>query len=69
MENVKILNFGSCNIDFVYSVEHIVRKGETITTNKLETFPTNLIGCLFNFKTEAFFGLNESDKDIPNLKF
>lgn len=36
---MKILNFGSCNIDFVYSVEHIVRKGETITTNKLETFP------------------------------
>ena len=36
---MKILNFGSCNIEFVYSVDHIVRSGETITTNKLETFP------------------------------
>ena len=38
-EKMKILNFGSCNIDIVYSVDHIVRCGETITTNKLETFP------------------------------
>ena len=36
---IKILNFGSCNIDYVYSVDHIVAIGETETTNKLETFP------------------------------
>lgn len=36
---MKILNFGSCNIDFVYSLDHIVEVGETQTTYKLETFP------------------------------
>ena len=36
---MKILNFGSCNIDYVYSLDHIVGVGETETTCKLETFP------------------------------
>ncbi len=36
---MKILNFGSCNIDYVYSLNHIVREGETETSNSLETFP------------------------------
>lgn len=36
---MKILNFGSCNIDFVYSLDHIVEPGETETTYKMETFP------------------------------
>jgi len=36
---MKILNFGSCNIDYVYSLDHIVGIGETETTYKLETFP------------------------------
>ncbi len=36
---MKILNFGSCNIDYVYSLDHIVGAGETETTYKLETFP------------------------------
>lgn len=36
---MKILNFGSCNIDYVYSIDHIVSVGETQTTSKLETFP------------------------------
>ena len=35
---MKILNFGSCNIDHVYSIDHIVTAGETETTHKLETF-------------------------------
>lgn len=35
---MKILNFGSCNIDFVYSVDHIVVPGETITTYNMELF-------------------------------
>ena len=30
---MKILNFGSCNIDYVYSVDHIVEPGETEKTN------------------------------------
>lgn len=36
---IKILNFGSCNIDYVYSLDHIVRIGETQSTHKLELFP------------------------------
>lgn len=36
---MKILNFGSCNIDYVYSLDHIVKEGETETTCNLEIFP------------------------------
>lgn len=36
---MKILNFGSCNIDLVYSVERIVAVGETVAAAKVETFP------------------------------
>ena len=36
---MKILNFGSCNIDYVYSLDHIVSPGETEATYKMETFP------------------------------
>ena len=38
-DSMKILNFGSCNIDYVYSLDHIVETGETETTYKFETFP------------------------------
>ncbi len=36
---MRILNFGSCNIDYVYSMDHIVRVGETQSTYQLEIFP------------------------------
>lgn len=36
---MKILNFGSCNIDYVYSLDHIVVPGETLTATKMEKFP------------------------------
>ena len=36
---MKILNFGSCNVDHVYSLDHIVVGGETETTEKLELCP------------------------------
>lgn len=36
---MKILNFGSCNIDRVYNVRRIVQAGETICANSLEIFP------------------------------
>ena len=36
---MKILNFGSCNIDYVYSLDHIVKVGETETTYKMNVFP------------------------------
>lgn len=35
---MKILNFGSLNIDYVYSVSHFVRAGETISSKKRELF-------------------------------
>lgn len=36
---MKILNFGSCNIDYVYSLDHIVVPGETISSHNLSIFP------------------------------
>ncbi len=36
---MKILNFGSCNIDLVYSLNHIVEPGETETVTGIDTFP------------------------------
>lgn len=35
---MKILNFGSLNIDHVYKVDHIVRPGETIGSDSLQFF-------------------------------
>jgi hypothetical protein len=35
---MSILNFGSCNIDYVYSLDHIVKDGETESTDCLEIF-------------------------------
>lgn len=36
---MKILNFGSCNIDYVYSLDHIVEIGETQKSFSVETYP------------------------------
>lgn len=36
---MKILNFGSCNIDYVYSLDHIVKNGETLSSDGLSIFP------------------------------
>ena len=38
-EKMKILNFGSLNIDYVYSVKHFVRPGETTAASGREVFP------------------------------
>lgn len=35
----KILNFGSINIDMVYSVPHFVRAGETLAAKSVQNFP------------------------------
>lgn len=37
-ENMRVLNFGSLNIDYVYSVDHFVQKGETISSSMLNVF-------------------------------
>ncbi len=36
---MKVVNFGSCNIDYVYSLNHIVLPGETEDSWALEIFP------------------------------
>lgn len=36
---MNIINFGSLNIDYVYSVDHIVREGETVETSGRALFP------------------------------
>lgn len=36
---MKILDFGSLNIDYVYDVEHIVQPGETLVAEALSKFP------------------------------
>lgn len=35
---MKILNFGSLNIDYTYQVDHFVRAGETLSSQKMEVF-------------------------------
>ncbi len=35
---MKILNLGSCNIDYVYSLEAIVREGETVRAKRMDVF-------------------------------
>ncbi|MBQ3866900.1 MAG: ribokinase [Clostridia bacterium] len=36
---MKVLNFGSCNLDLVYRVDHLTRPGETQASLSVETFP------------------------------
>lgn len=36
---MKILNFGSCNLDYVYSMDHIVCPGETLASANMQIFP------------------------------
>lgn len=36
---MKILNFGSCNVDFVYRLPHFVQPGETLTAKSLAKNP------------------------------
>ena len=36
---MKILDFGSANIDYVYSLDHIVQVGETLSSSGLRIFP------------------------------
>lgn len=36
---MKIYNLGSLNIDYVYSVEHFVRSGETLSSANMSIFP------------------------------
>lgn len=36
---MKVLNIGSCNLDHVYTLDHIVAGGETERSSKMKTFP------------------------------
>ena len=35
---MKLINFGSCNIDYVYAVDHIVNRGETESACGMQVF-------------------------------
>ena len=37
--------------------------------NKLETFPSNIVANLFNFKPELFFEINNDEKNNVNISF
>ena len=36
---MRILDFGSLNIDYVYQVDHMVRPGETLATGRRDVYP------------------------------
>lgn len=36
---MKVLNFGSLNLDLVYQMEHFIRAGETFAASRLDKFP------------------------------
>ena len=36
---MKVYNLGSLNIDYVYSVEHFVKAGETLSSSNMQIFP------------------------------
>ncbi len=38
-DSMKIYNLGSLNIDYVYSVDHFVFAGETLSSHKMSVFP------------------------------
>ena len=35
---MKVLNFGSLNVDYVYSVDHMVKEGETLSCHGMNIF-------------------------------
>ena len=35
---MKVLNFGSLNVDYVYSVDHMVKEGETLSCQEMNIF-------------------------------
>ena len=39
LNTMKLLNFGSCNIDYVYLMDHIVKPGETESVGEMQIFP------------------------------
>ena len=43
---MKILNFGSLNLDYVYSVDHFVAEGETLASSVRNTFCARLTTLL-----------------------
>lgn len=36
---MKVLNYGSLNLDLVYHMEHFIRPGETFGATRLDKFP------------------------------
>jgi len=62
---MKVLNYGSLNVDYVYSVDHIIVGGETQHSSKLEVnkiaarWPAKAVAQLFTFSKKG------SDRIVP----
>ena len=37
--------------------------------NKIEMFPSNIVAGMFNFKTQAFFEVNEEERQNVKVQF
>ncbi len=73
---MKILNFGSLNVDYIYEVDHFVTAGETLSSNKLtvEAGGKGLNQSLALSKSKAhlyhagMIGQSERDLFVPLLE-
>ena len=36
---------------------------------KIETFPNNIVASIFGFKEEAFFRVDEGEREVPRVQF
>ena len=56
---MKVLNFGSLNVDYVYQVDHILLPGETIAASSRTIFAASLsrIGSRSSATRSAFSSL------------
>ena len=67
---------GTCSQRILFEIEDniSVSRGEYNDAvlkykNKIETFPSNIVASLFNFKPELFFEINIEDKNNVNISF
>ena len=66
---MRIFNIDSCNIDYVYSLDHIVKPGETQTTktllSSLRDGGAGYCGIMCNFHPELYVWLCENYNKHP----
>ena len=63
---MKVLNFGSCNIDYVYSLDHIVREGETEEdSDSLRVIISDIVSRIVRANTD----ITSVESDIRKLDY